>query len=112
MIGVEQFLDAIDRQLLDLIHYLAAAVIPLVGQPFRVLVGEGRAHRFENGLRNEVLAGDELESAALALDFTVDQARDFRIGLSDVAFRHRAARDASLWWCLGLRRHVFSESIF
>ena len=55
----------VDRQLLDDVDDLAAAVVPLARQPFGVLVRERRTHRLEHGGRHEVLARDELEAVAL-----------------------------------------------
>ena len=59
-------LRAIDRQLLDLVHDLAAAVVALSRQALGVLVGERRAHRLEHRRRDEVLARDQLEAVLLA----------------------------------------------
>ena len=81
VLGAEQLLRAIDRELLDLVDELAAAVVPLAGQPFGVLVRERRAHRLEHGRRHEILAGDELEPVALTLDFAIDQTRRSRVGI-------------------------------
>ncbi len=36
----ENFLDAVDCQLLGLVHYLAAAIITVAGIPFGILVGK------------------------------------------------------------------------
>ena len=81
VIGPEQLLESVDRQLLDLIHDVASAVVALARQSFGVLVGERRAHRFHDRRRHEILAGDELQPVALALRFLVDQMRDLRIRL-------------------------------
>ncbi len=60
VLGAEQLLGPIDRQLLDLINHLAAAVIALPRQPLSVLVRERGAHRLEHGDRHEVFTRDEL----------------------------------------------------
>src|SRR5690349_10842810 len=112
VIRVEQFLHAIYCQLLDLIYELTATVIALARQSLGVLVGERRPHRFEHRLRHEVLAGDQLETVSLTIDFAVDQPRNLGITLGEMTFRHRTARDTSFGRCLGLRSHGFSESIF
>ncbi len=66
VLGAEELLRAIDRELLDLVDDLAAAVVALARQSLGVLVGERRPHRLEHGRRDEVLARDELEPVALA----------------------------------------------
>src|SRR5205823_9514080 len=45
MLGAEELLRAIDRELLDLIDNLTAAVVALPRQAFRVLVRQRSAHR-------------------------------------------------------------------
>jgi hypothetical protein len=91
MLGAEQFLDAIDGDLLDAIDYLAAAVIALARQAFSVLVRERRAHRFEHGRRDEVLAGDELQTVVLAANLFVDQSRDVGVALTERRTRRAQA---------------------
>ena len=56
--------SAVDRELLDLVHDLAAAVVPLARIALGVLVGERRAHRLEHRAADEVLARDQLEPVA------------------------------------------------
>ena len=69
MVGAEQFLGTIDGQLLDLVGDFAAAVVALAWIAFGVLVGEDRAHSFEDCFGDEIFAGDQLESGGLALGF-------------------------------------------
>ena len=91
VIGAEQLLRAIDRQLFDLVDDLAAAVVALARKSFGVLVGERRAHGFEHGRRDEVLARDQLEPILLALRLLFDQRRDVGVGLAQrVAGRAQA----------------------
>src|SRR6266550_4878661 len=79
MLGAEQLLRPIDRELLDLIDHLAAAVIPLPRQPLGVLVGERRPHRFEHRDRDEILARDQLEPMLLPRDLATDEVGDLGI---------------------------------
>src|SRR5512140_3862340 len=65
VIGTEDLLRAIDGELLDLVDELAAAVIPLSGKAFGILVREWRAHRLEHRLGNEIFARDELDAVTL-----------------------------------------------
>ena len=67
VLGAEELLRAIDRQLLHLVDDLAAAVVALARQSLGVLVRERRPHRLEHGRRDEVLARDQLEPFALPL---------------------------------------------
>jgi hypothetical protein len=50
-----------------------AAVVALARVALGVLVGEHRADRLHHGRRREVLARDELQAGALALDLAVDE---------------------------------------
>src|SRR5665647_3616170 len=83
VIGVEDLFRAIDRELLDLIDKLTAAVVPLSGKTFSVLVGERRAHRLEHRLRDKILARDQLDAVPLALDFATNYRRYFWVILRE-----------------------------
>ena len=54
VLGAEQGLRAVDRQLLGAVHEFAAAVVALAGIALGVFVGEHRAHRFEHRFGNEI----------------------------------------------------------
>src|SRR6266571_3818486 len=73
MLGAEQRLRPINRELLDLIHDLAPAVVALPRQPLGVLVRERRAHRFQNRNGNKILRGYELQAVLLPRDLFVDE---------------------------------------
>src|SRR6266581_8404291 len=73
MLGAEQLLRPIDRELLDLIDDLAAAVVALPRQPLGVLVRERRAHRLQNRNGNKILRGYELQAVLLPRDLFVDE---------------------------------------
>src|SRR6267143_6698747 len=79
MLGAEQLLRPIDRELLDLIDDFAAAVVALPRQPLGVLVGERGAHGFEYCDRHEVLARDQLEAMLLPRDLLVDEGANLGI---------------------------------
>jgi len=67
MLGLEEGLGPVPGQLLHDVHVLATAVIPLLGKPFRILVGKYGPHGFQHRRRHEVLAGDELQLRGLAV---------------------------------------------
>ncbi len=66
MLRAEERLRAVDRDLLDPIHELAAAVVPLARITLRILVGEDRTLRLAHRARDPVLRGDELQVVVLA----------------------------------------------
>ena len=55
VLGPEELLGAIARQVLDHVGEFASAVIALAGIAFCILVGEDGARGFEHGLADEVL---------------------------------------------------------
>ena len=87
--GAEEFLCAINRELLDLVGEFAAAVITFAGIAFRVFVGEDRAHGLENGFRDEIFGWDEFEAGGLALGFIAQERRNLRINLREGALHSR-----------------------
>src|SRR5262249_22761401 len=86
VLGVEELLHAVAREVLDNVSKFAAAVVALAGISFGVLIGEDAAGGFEYGLANKVLGGDELEALVLAALLVVNRLRDFRINFSQRAF--------------------------
>ena len=85
VLGPEELLAAGDGQLLGHVHHLAAAVVALARIALGVFVGEHRAHRFQHGFGDEVLGGDQLEVAGLALGLAADGLGDLRIDLLQMA---------------------------
>ena len=79
----EEVLRAVDRQLLDLVHDLAAAVVAPPRIALRVLVREHRARRLEHGRPREVLGRDELDLATLAVGLAVDERGDLGVVLRE-----------------------------
>ncbi len=91
--GAEELLHAVDGQLLDHVHVLAAAVVALAGIAFCVLVGELRALGRHDGGRGVVLAGDQFDVLLLAQVLGLDGGPHFGIGLFDknIALVHGVA---------------------
>ena len=78
MLGAEQLLRAIARQVLDDVGELASAVVALAGISLGILVGEDRARSFEHGLADKILRGDQLQAFVLAAGFVVDGGGDLQ----------------------------------
>src|SRR5208282_128273 len=72
VLGAEELLGAVARQVLDHVRKLAAAVVALGGITLRILVGENRAHGFQHGFADEVFRSDKFEAFVLAAGFVVD----------------------------------------
>src|SRR5262245_36032076 len=80
-LAAKQLCQPLDRQALDHIDVLAAAVVALARQPFRVFVREHGALRLEDGAADDIFRGDQLDLVALAAEFLADRARDPRVGV-------------------------------
>ena len=81
VLGAEQLLCPVDRELLDLVDHLATAVIATPRVALGVLVRRNRPDRLEDGRPREVLGGDQLDLAALPLELLPEQRCDIRIDL-------------------------------
>ncbi len=79
--GTKELLGALNRQLLDGIDVLTAAVIAAVRQAFGVLVGENGALGGHHRWRGEVFTGNQLQVALLPFQFFVDQSGNLWIAL-------------------------------
>ena len=66
VVGAEQRLRAVDRELLDLVDELLALVVALARVALAVLVGQDRAGRLEHRARDVVLRRDQADLVALA----------------------------------------------
>ena len=97
VLGAEEFLGAVDGDVLDDVGRPAAAVVPLPRISLGVLVREDGAHGGEDGLRDVVLRGDELESVVLALGFEADGVGDLRIDLRERALEKIVAGGGALF---------------
>ena len=85
VLGAEQRLGAVDRELLGDVHPLAAAVVAAPGIALGVLVGQHRALALEHRAGHEVLRGDHLERALLALELAAQDLGDLGIDLGERA---------------------------
>ena len=81
VLGAEQLLGAVDRQLLGDVDLLAAAVVAAARVALGVLVGQHRADRVEHRLGHEVLRGDHLQGPLLAAQLAVEHGGDLGIDL-------------------------------
>ena len=79
VLGAEQHLHPVDRELFDLVDHLAAAVVAPAGIALRVLVRRHRADGLEHGRPGEVLGRDQLDLAALSLELTAEKVGDVGI---------------------------------
>ena len=85
VLGAEQRLRAVDRELLGDVDPLAAAVVAAARIALGVLVGQHRALAFEHRARHEVLRGDQLERALLALELAAQRLGDLGVDLRERA---------------------------
>ena len=99
VLGSEELLGAIARQVLDHVGELASAVIAFAGIAFGILVGEHRAGGFEHGFADEVLGGDQLEPFVLTALFVGDGFGDCGIDFGDGKFAGISRHDGVLTWC-------------
>ena len=83
VLGPEQLLGAVDRQLLGDVDELAAAVVALAGIALGVLVRQHRPLALEHRHRHEVLRGDHLERPLLALELPREHLGDLRIDFGE-----------------------------
>ena len=83
MLGAEQLLRPVDRQLLDLVDDLAAAVVAPARVALGVLVRRHARDRLEHARPGEVLGGDQLDLPALALELLADQLGDLGVDLGE-----------------------------
>ena len=87
ILGPEDFLGTLSRQVLDYINEFAATVITLAGIAFSVLIGEDAGRGLENGFGGEILARDELQLRVLALRLVTNGIVDFGINFGQ-GLRH------------------------
>ena len=67
MVRPEEGLGPVPGDVFHHVHALAAAIVPLAGVAFGVLVGEHGGRRGQHSLADEVFRGDELDVSALAV---------------------------------------------
>jgi hypothetical protein len=88
VVGAEEGLHPLDRERLDVVDDRVAAVVALARISLGVLVGEGAADGLHHRGRGEVLARDQLQTRALALDLTVDEPEHLGVGGGVAGERH------------------------
>ena len=77
--GIVQGAQAVDGQLFNLVHYLAAAVIALAGVALCIFVGAYGAHGFQHFVGDIIFRGNEFQAGGLALLFLVNKVKKLRI---------------------------------
>ena len=82
VLGAEELLRAVDREVLGDVDLFAPPVIPLARVALRVLVGEHRAGGVEHRLGHEVLGGDHLQRRLLALELAIEDLGDLGIDVA------------------------------
>ena len=85
VLGAEERLRAVDRELLELVDDLAAAVVAPPRIALGVLVRRHRADGLEDRRPREVLGGDQLDLAALPVELAAEERGDVGIVLGEPA---------------------------
>ena len=83
VVGPEEGLGAVNRELLNLVDLFTATVPALAGIAFRILVRQHTALRFHNRRQREVLRGNQFDVRLLALEFGLDDGVDFGVELGE-----------------------------
>ena len=79
ILGIEEFLEAVDSKLFDLVDDLAAAVIPCARITLCILVGANAAKSLEHLFADKILGSDELDTFGLTLFLFPQQVGNFNI---------------------------------
>ncbi len=82
-LAIEEPRNALDRQRLDDIDILAAAIIAPARIALRIFVGEDRALRIEHRLGDNILRGDQFDFVALTAKLLLDRGGDLRIDFAE-----------------------------
>ena len=104
VVGAEQLLDAVDRQLFGDVHVFAAAVVALARVAFGVLVGELAALRFHHQRACVVFRRDQLDMVFLAAVLVGDGLGEFGVE----TFNACVAREHRLSGYVGVGRKAAS----
>ena len=80
VLGAEERGGPVAGQVLDLVDDAVAAVVAPARVALRVLVGQHRARRGQDGRRGEVLRGDQLEGGLLAVQLLPDEVGHLGVG--------------------------------
>src|SRR5258707_14114049 len=84
VVGPEQFLRAVDRQLLSDIHVLTTTVVTLARITFGVLVGQHRTLCFQYTRAGVIFGCDQLDMVFLTLPFALDGLSELRVKTGDI----------------------------
>ena len=84
VVGAEELAGPLARYLFDYVHMFAAAVKAPSGIAFGVFVCEMAADRLHYRGGSEILAGNELDMVALALEFLLHYGKNLLVGASKV----------------------------
>ena len=88
MVGAEEPRHTVDRQTLDLIDVVAAAVIARAGIALGVFVRQVAAHGLHDGRAREILGRDQLQMVALAPKLPLHGGVQLRVCLHQVFVIH------------------------
>ncbi|CAE6788374.1 hypothetical protein R69746_04615 [Paraburkholderia aspalathi] len=110
---VEELLDAIERQRFDHVGVFTPAVIALARIPFRVLVGQHRALRFEHRARHDVFRRDQFDLRLLALQLFQNGAAHRRVTRGQRFFeeRIRVRHGRSVGWLAKDRKRAADRAV-
>ncbi len=97
VLRAEERLRAIDRELLDLVDDLAAAVVAATRIALGVLVRRDASDRLEHRRPREVLRRDQLDLAALALELPLEERRDLGIDVCEAGRAEIVERQRDAW---------------
>ena len=103
----EQLFRALDRDRLQHIHIIAAAVIALAGVTLGVFVRQNGAHGCNDGGRGDVLRRDQFNVLLLALKFVFDAGRDLgvlRLQIVHAGFKYVCHDDVSPYTTIKMSR--------
>ena len=82
VVAAEELLRPVPGEVLRPVHHVAAAVIPGMGVPFRILVGHNRPHGGEDSPGDEIFRCYEFDAVPLPLELVGDGAENFRVGVA------------------------------
>ena len=113
VVGAEQLLDALDRQLLGDVDVFAAAVVALARIAFGVLVGQLAALRFHHPRAGVVFRRDQLDVVFLAAVLGRDRRGQFGVVTFDagVAREHRALQGRREAWIVAPAAHRLTTGL-
>ena len=72
ILSAEEFLDALDGEVLYDIHHLAATIVAFARQTLGILVGKVRTHSVHHLVTYEILRSNQLHTLQLTLMFSFD----------------------------------------